>query len=80
MVMRYIILASYPTFILKSPDYISPPVLQLQPGVLHSLIFWDVANMQNTTIETLLIHVSLGGSETNILAKDVNICNFSPSV
>lgn len=78
--MPYVMLAFNHTFILKSPDYISPPVLQLQPGVFHSLIFRDVANMQHTTIETLLIHVSLGGSETSIKAKDVKIYNVFPSV
>lgn len=49
---------------MNSPDYISPPVLQLQPGVFHSLILWDVAHMQHTSIEALLIHTSFGCSET----------------
>lgn len=59
------------TFILNSPDYISPPVLQLQPGVFHSLIFWDVTHMQQTTIETLLIHVSFGCSKTETFQQVV---------
>lgn len=52
------------TFVLNCSDHISLPVLQFQSGVFHSLILWDVAHMQNSTIETLLIHVSLGCSET----------------
>lgn len=52
------------TFVLNCSDHISLPVLQFQSGVFHSLIFWDVADMQNSTIETLLIHVSFGCSET----------------
>lgn len=52
------------TFVLNCSDHVSPPVLQFQSGVFNSLIFWDVAYMQNSTIETLLIHVSFGCSET----------------
>lgn len=64
------------TFVLNCSDHISPPVLQFQAGVFHSLIFWDVANMQNSTIETLLIHVSFGGSETTSISQNSFISFF----
>lgn len=57
------------TFIAKGPHYIAPPVLQLQPCVFHGLVFWDVAHMQHTTVETLFIHVSLGGSKQEKLRQ-----------
>lgn len=49
---------------LSGSDHVSLPVLQLQPGVFHTLIFWDVADVQNPTVEALLIHVPFGCSET----------------
>lgn len=59
------------TFILNSTHYVSPPILKFQSGVFHSFILWDIAHMQHTTIETLLIHVSLGCSATDILKEIV---------
>lgn len=70
------------TFIAKGPHYIAPPVLQLQPCVFHGLIFWDVAHVQHTTVETLFIHVSLGGSKQQTWRrKQTNVvCSRVPRV
>lgn len=67
---------------LSIPEYISPPILQLVSGVFHSLIFRNIAHMQHTAVETLLIHVSFGCSGTGEFLEldEVNFCEVFSGV